>query len=174
MRLTEAQKALAEKAAAIVPKAVAAFRCRYPTLRKQLASIDATSVAYMAVCRASVTYDPEKSQITTYFSMAIRNALLKELDRNRRARYDAPNRVPMEIAEALVAGKQHALSARIQASIARLPPAYRRLLDLRFFRGLSLREIGEQAGCDPRTIQRRIAAALSALEILLRSEPLVP
>lgn len=174
MHLTAEQQALAEQAMEIVPKAIIAFRCRYPTLRKQIAAIDSTSVAYLAICRAAVTYDPAKSKVTTYFSMAIRNALLKEIDRNRRHRYDAPERVPMELAEALAVSKQYGFSTRIQTAIARLPSKSRTLIHLRFFRGLSLREIGEQAGCDPRTIRRRLAVALEKLESLLQSEPLLP
>lgn len=158
----------------VVPKVIVAFRCRYPTLRKQLAAIDATSVAYLAICRAAVTYDPAKSKITTYFSTAIRNALLKEIDRNRRHRYDSPDRVPMELAEALVTARKYGFSTRIQTAIARLPAKSRTLIHLRFFRGLSLREIGEQAGCDPRTIRRRLAVALERLGTLLQSEPLLP
>lgn len=170
MRLTDGQKALVEEAMEVVPKALAAFARRYPSLRRQIRSIDAESVAYLAICRASRTYDPERSQITTYFSMAIRNAVLKEIDRNRRHRYDAPERVPLEMAEALAAGGKN-VATRLQGAVARLPAKSRRLIHARFYKGLSLREIGEQAGCDPRTIQRRLAAALQVLQRLLDSEP---
>lgn len=170
MRLTAEQQALAEQAMEIVPKALSAFYRRYPTLRRQFAAIDSTSVAYLAVCRAARTYEPEQSKVTTYFSTAIRNAVLKEIDRNRRHRYDSPERVPLEIAEALTAKGQGA-STRLQNAIARLPAKSRRLVHARFYRGLSLREIGEQAGCDPRTIQRRLTAALYILQRLLDSEP---
>lgn len=173
MRLTDEQRALAERALEIVPKAIYAFRCRYPTLRKRLSRIDAESVAYMAVCKAAVTYNAAKSQVTTYFSMAIRNALLKEVDKERRYRYDAPNRVPMELAEALATAR-YGLATKLQTAIARLPAKSRRLIYLRFYRGMSLREIGEQAQCDPRTIGRRLAVALEALQSLLQSEPLLP
>jgi len=173
MRLTDEQQRLAERALEVVPKAIAAFRCRYPTLRKQLAVIDVTSIAYLAVCRASRTYNPEQSKITTYFSMAVRNALLKEIDRNRRARYDSPDRVPMELAEALAVTVK-GLSGRLHVAIARLPPKSRKLIHARFYRGMSLREIGEQAGCDPRTIRRRLSAALFVLQTLLESDGLLP
>lgn len=157
----------------VVPKAITAFRCRYPTLRKQLAVIDSTSVAYLAICRAARTYDPAQSKVTTYFSMAIRNALLKEIDRNRRSRYDSPDRVPMELAEAL-ATSQKGLAHRLQLAIARLPAKSRRLIHARYYKGLSLREIGEQAGCDPRTIRRRLSSALFVLQRLLESDALLP
>ena len=173
MHLSPEQQRLAEQAMGIVPKALAAFRYRYPSLRKQYAQIDAQSVAYLAICRASVTYDATKSQVTTYFTTAIRNALLKEIDRNRRARYDSPERVPMEIAEALAVAPNK-ISGRLQAAVARLPPKARRLIHLRFFRGLSLREIGEQSGRDPRTVRRRLDDALGLLRTLLQSEPLLP
>lgn len=173
MRLTEGQRVIAEQAAAIVPKALAAFRFRYPSLRRQLAVIDAVSVAHLAVCRAAVTYDPAKSQVTTYFSTAIRNAVLKELDRERRFRYYSAERVPMELAEALaVAPSRYA--TRVQTAIARLPAKSRKLVHLRFYRALSLREIGEQVGADPRTVSLRLTNALKTLRSLLQNEPLLP
>ena len=167
--LTKQQQSVVEEAVPIVHRAIAAFRCRYPTLRKHLAQIDSTSVGYLAICRAVRTYDPAQSKVTTYFSTAVRNALLKEIDRNRRARYDSPDRVPMELAEALVvpAGR---VSGRLHVAIARLPAKSRRLIQARFYNGLSLREIGEQAGCDPRTIRRRLAAALSVLQTILEND----
>jgi RNA polymerase sigma factor (sigma-70 family) len=173
MRLTDEQRQLAEQAMEIVPKAIIAFRCRYPTLRKQVASIDAESVAYLAICRAATTYDPAQSKITTYFSMAVRNALLKEIDRNRRARYDSPDRVPLELAEALAIAPS-SMSTKLQTAIARLPAKARKLIHLRFYKGLSMREIGEQSRCDPRTIRRRLSVALEMLQTLLQSEPLLP
>lgn len=173
MQLTDEQRALAEQALVVVPKAIHAFWKRYPTLRRRLERIDAESVAYLAVCKATVTYDPAKSKVTTYFSMAIRNALLKEIDRERRYRYDDPNRVPMELAEALAVAR-FGLATKLQTAIARLPAKVRKLIYLRFYRGMSLREIGEQSQCDPRTIRRRLASALEALQTLLRSEPLLP
>jgi len=173
MHLTEAQQLLAEEAMAVVPKAIIAFRCRYPSLRKPLRQIDSTSVAYLAICRAATTYNPDVSKVTTYFSMAIRNALLKEIDRNRRARYDSPDRVPMELAEALAIAP-HSMATKLQTAIARLPGKYRKLIHMRYYKGLSLREIGEHARCDPRTIRRRLASALEVLGTLLGSEPLLP
>ncbi len=169
MPLDPTQTRYVEQALLVVPKALAAFYRRYPTLRKQYVRIDSTSVAYLAICKAAMTYDPARSQVTTYFSTAIRNAVLKEIDRNRRLRYDSPDRVSMERAEGVIVPPKQT-SHRLQAVLARLPPAFRRLLHSRFYRGLSLRELGEQAGCDPRTIGRRIDAALSAVESLLRNE----
>lgn len=173
MRLTEEQRAIAEQAAALVPKALAAFRFRYPSLRTQLAVIDSVGVAHLAVCRAAATYDPAKSQVTTYFSTAIRNAILKEVDRERRFRYYSVERVPMELAEALaVAPGRYA--TRVQTAIARLPAKSRRLVHLRFYKALSLREIGEQVGADPRTVSLRLTNALKTLRSLLQNEPLLP
>lgn len=169
MPLNDEQTQYVEQALLVVPKALAAFYRRYPTLRKQYIRIDSTSVAYLAICKAAMTYDPEKSQVTTYFSTAIRNAVLKEIDKNRRLRYDSPDRVSMEKAEAVAAPPKQT-SARLQAAIARLPASTRRLLHARFTKGQSLRELGVQAGCDPRTIRRRIDAALSVVESLLQTE----
>lgn len=75
----------------------------------------------------------------------------------------------MELAEHLAASKSHA-SGRLHAAIARLPPKSRRLIQLRFYKGQSLREIGEQVGCDQRTIRRRLDVALSVLRTILDSD----
>lgn len=173
MKLTDEQRQYAEQAMAVVPKAIHAFCCRYPSLRIQVRQIDSAGVAYLAVCRAARTYDPSKSQVTTYFSMAVRNALLKEIDRNRRARYDSPQRVPLELAEA-VACMSQPLSVRLQVAIARLPSRYRKIVNMRFYRGLSLREIGDSVRCDPRTVRRRIDAALAVLRTLMESDVSIP
>lgn len=173
MHLTSEQRALAEQAMEIVPKAIAAFYRRHPHLRRQLLRIDSQSVAYLAICRAARTYDPSQSQVTTYFSTAIRNAVLKELDRNRRQRYDSPDRLPLEMADEL-ARRPKALSGRLQAAIARLPAKARRLVQARYYKGLSLREMADQSDCDPRTIGRRLASALAVLQKILESEPLPP
>lgn len=173
MALTDQQRRLAESAMPIVPKALAAFWRRYPTLRRRLARIDAENVAHLAICRAAVTYDPAQSQVTTYFSMAIRNAVLKELDRDKRLRYDSHERVPIELAEALALSPK-AVTTKLQVAITRLPAKSRRLIVARFYKGLSLREIGEQAGCDPRTIKRRLAASLYVLQRLLETDGWLP
>lgn len=167
--LTPEQQRLVEEAVPVVQRAITAFRCRYPSLRRQVAQIDALSVGYLAICRAARTYDPAQSKVTTYFSTAVRNALLKEIDRNRRARYDSPDRVPMELAEALAVPIGR-IAGRLHVAIARLPSKSRRLIQARFYKGLSLREIGEQAGCDPRTIRRRLSAALSVLQTILEND----
>lgn len=167
--LTPDQQRVVEDAIPVVHKAINAFRCRYPSLQRQLAQIDATSVGYLAICRAVRTYDHAQSKVTTYFSTAVRNALLKEIDRNRRARYDSPDRVPLELAEALAVPLSRA-SGRLHVAIARLPAKSRKLIHARFYKGLSLREIGEHAGCDPRTIRRRLSAALAVLQTILENE----
>lgn len=169
MHLTDAQKLLAEAAVVVVPRAIISFRCKYPTLRKQLRNIDSTSVANMAVVKAATTYNPALSKITTYFSRAIHNALLKEIDRNRRAQYDSPNRVPLEMAEGIAVPPRSAAS-RLQPVIARLPTRYRKLVHMRFVKGMSLAEIGEATHCDPRTVKRRLSDAFAILKTLLESE----
>jgi RNA polymerase sigma factor (sigma-70 family) len=167
--LTDEQRSLVESAMPVVPKVIAAFWKKYPHLRKPLGRIDAECVANLAICKAARTYDPSKSKVTTYFSTAIRNALLKEIDKTRRLRYDSPLRVPLEMAMRTVAAEETPYT-RLQLAIARLPPKTRRLVYARFYQGRSLRELGQQSGCDSRTIRRRLEAALKKLESLLDTE----
>lgn len=167
--LTDEQRRLVESAMPVVPKVIAAFWKKYPHLRKPLQRIDAEGVANLAICKAARTYDPAKSQVTTYFSTAIRNALMKEIDKTRRLRYDSPLRVPLESAIKLVTADPDT-SRRLEQAISHLPAKTRRLIYARFYQGCSLRELGQQSGCDARTIRRRLDIALARLESLLDSE----
>jgi len=97
--MTDAERALAESVLEIVPVVINSMGRSFPGIRKKLTRIDARSVAYVAICRATQTYNPAKSKPGTYFSTAVRNALLKELARSRRLRYDSPLRVPCALAE---------------------------------------------------------------------------
>ena len=79
--LTKRQRKIAEEAIDIIPDAIRGFQSAYPGISGKLANIDAVSVAHLAVVVASRTYNPKLSQLTTYFSRAIHNALLKELQK---------------------------------------------------------------------------------------------
>ena len=174
MHLSAQQQRYVEAAMIVVPKAIAAFRSRYPTLRVWTLRIDTLSVAHLAICKAARTYDPARSQVTTYFSTAVRNALLKEIDRERRVQGRMIRGLSGDVAQPQIEEPDAKLAVTLQAAMKHLPVGSRRLLELRFTRGLSLRELAEQSGRDPRTIRRRIDSALAALETLLRSPPAGP
>ena len=171
--MTDAERALAESVLEIVPVVINSMGRSFPGIRKKLTRIDARSVAYVAICRATQTYDPAKSKPGTYFSTAVRNALLKELARSQRLRYDSPLRVPCALAEkvdARTGEEQRAL--RLALSV--LPPNARQLVASRYFSRMSVREIAEQTSLNQKTVRRRLRLAVHALREILGSPPRQP
>jgi RNA polymerase sigma factor (sigma-70 family) len=170
--MTDKERALAEEAMAIVPVVINAMHRSFPGIKRKLARIDARSVAYVAVCRATQTYDPEKSKVTTYFSSAIRNALLKELARSQRLRYDSPERVPLEMAERS-ASRQGGQQRALPAALSVLPTGDRALIASRFHEGMSIREMSVHYRINEKTIRLRLRRAVALLAEILGS-PLPP
>ena len=171
--MTEAERSLAEEAMAIVPVVINSMGRSFPGIKKKLARIDAKSVAYVAVCRATQTYNPDKSRVTTYFSSAIRNALLKELARSQRWRYDSPNRVPMELAERATV-RQDSQQSKLLAALSVLPGEARRLVASRFYDGMSIRELAVEFHCNEKTIRARLRRAVAVLADVLGTQDSQP
>jgi RNA polymerase sigma factor (sigma-70 family) len=171
--MTEAERALAQEAMAIVPVVINSMGRSFPGIKGKLARIDARSVAYVAVCRATQTYDPSKSRVTTYFSSAIRNALLKELARGQRLRYDSPDRVSLELAERMAAS-QGGQADKVPAALSVLPAAARSLITSRYYKGMSIREIATASKLNQKTVRARLRRAVEMLAELLGSPPEQP
>lgn len=169
--MTDAEQAIAQGALSIVPVVINSMGRSYPGIRARLARIDARSVAEMAVCKAAQTYDPAKSQVTTYFSSAIRNALLKEVAKNQRLRYDSPLRVPLVLVERAAPG---GLQPALKAAVSLLPVSARRLIVSRYYHSLSIREMAELYACNQKTVRSRLRLAVSLLHRLLETVPSPP
>lgn len=167
--MTDSERAMAESVMDIVPIVINAMGRSFPGIRKKLTRIDARSVAYVAICRASQTYDPAKSKPGTYFSTAVRNALLKELAKSQRLRYDSPMRVPCALAEKVDARTGEEQRA-LQFALSVLPTAQRQLVASRYFLKLSVREISEQTSLNQKTVRRRLRVTLQSLRELLGSQ----
>jgi len=169
-KMTKRQKLLAEEAMAIVPVVINAMGRSYPGIRKRIARIDASSVAYVAICRASQTYNPDKSKVTTYFSSAIRNAILKELARSQRQRYDSPERVSMELAEN-AAKPQSGEERLLPAALESLPAQARDLIASRYYGRMSVREISDSTGLAQKAVRARLRNAVELLAGFLGTRP---
>jgi len=159
-QLTPEQQKVAEQALAIMPEAIAAFWRGHPCLRKYRGSIDSTGAAMTAITLASFCFDERKSKMSTYFTVAIRNELRKEAMKEQRRREDSSPR--------------HALSAtdkraslpdfgEAQECMSRLEPPARDLIHQAIVIGRRVTEIAREQGRDPRTLQRRLEAALREL-----------
>ena len=171
-RLTAKQKRLAEEAIAIIPHAIRGFERAYPGISGKLAKVDAVSVANLAVVNAAMTYDPAIAKMTTYFGRAIQNALLKELHKETRLRYQSPCRVPIEAAEM----RQQCESWKndLYAAWKALGEEQRKLVRLRYFDGKTFEEMAADLGCDRRTVRRRLTEALIMMGAPTPWETLTP
>lgn len=163
-RLTATQRAIAEDAIQFCEPAVASFRRKNPDLRRAMRRMDLMGVAYAAICAAALTYDPKRSQPTTYFGSAIRYALYREvlLQRRTDARF-----VPVEqvrISTTDYAGA-HLMSQRGLRSLRRLPARQRCLLEDRIIYGISLQQLAKDHQTDKRTIAREITEAVRLLRL---------
>ena len=144
---------------------VASFRRRNPDLRRAMARVDMQQVAQVAVCQAAFTYCPSKSQATTYFSTAIRHALYRAVLRQQKidARY-----IPVEsIRDPQPAAARIRQEMLAMKALRMLSPSERMLLEDRLVEGVTLGQLASEWRCDPRTIGKRIRAAIARLQDIL-------
>lgn len=160
-RLTKKQKALAEQAVELVPRAIGGFKLAYPGVSGKLSRIDAVSVANLAIVNAARTYNQKLSKVTTYFTRAIYHALLKEIHKEKRMGYSSPDRVSLDAAER----KRECTSWKSDLYVAylMLSEDQRQLVRSRFYERRTFEELAVEMGCDRRTVKRRLEEALRAL-----------
>lgn len=168
-RLTKKQQRVAEEAMRYVQPSIATFVRKNPDLRAWIKRVDLECVGYHAVVMASLTYDPQRSQPTTYFGSAIRHALYREvlLQQKLDGRYVPTERMLDPTPNAhRTRQEQRALRA------LRMLSAYdRTLLEDRLIEQVTLEQLGLEQRCDPRTITKRVKAAI---ELLRRAESDLP
>jgi len=160
-RLTAAQQRVAEQGLRYVQPAIASFIRKNPDLRASAKRVDLESVAMMAVTMAALTYDPKKSQPTTYFGTAIRHALYREI--LGQARQDG-RYVPVEkILDAEPASARTRSAMRAMRAVAMLSAYDRTLLEDRLIEMVTLEQLGLEQELDPRTIAKRVLQAMTKL-----------
>lgn len=160
-RLTKTQQGYVESALEIVQPAIRTFVKRNPDLRAWVKRVDLEGCAYHAVCMAALTYKPHKSQVTTYFSSAIRHALYRAVLTQQRqdGRY-----IPTEkILDPQPNVHRTRQEMRAMRALRMLRASDRVLLEDRLIEQVTLEQLGREQSCDPRTIQRRVQAALKML-----------
>lgn len=160
-KLNKTQQGYAEEALRIVGPAIRTFVKRNPDLRAWIRRVDLESVAHHAVCMAALTYKRSKSQVTTYFSSAIRHALYREVLTQQRldGRY-----IPTEtIFDPQPNAHRTRQEMRAIKALRMLSANDRVLLEDRLIEQVTLEQLGYEQGCDPRTIQRKVQAAIKLL-----------
>lgn len=161
-RLNKSQRLYAEQALAVVQPAIRAFVKRNPDLRAWIRRVDLDSVAHHAVCMAALTYKPDRSAVTTYFSSAIRHALYREVLTQQKmdGRY-VPTEKILDPQPNLHRTRQEMRALR---ALLFLSAQDRVLLEDRLIEQVTLEQLGYEQQCDPRTIQRRVQAAIKQLQ----------
>lgn len=160
-RLTQAQKAAAEDALRFVQPSIASFVRKNPDLRAAIRRVDLESVAMQAVCMAAFTYNAARSQPTTYFGSAIRHALYREV--LNQAKQDRRFATVEQVADPVPNGSRIRHEMRALRAMRVLSVSDRTLLEDRLIEQVTLEQLGEEHGCDPRTITKRINRAVERL-----------
>jgi RNA polymerase sigma factor (sigma-70 family) len=161
-RLTPDQQDLAESCMKYVEPVIKAFMFRNPDLRQSAKRVDLESVAYVAICHASVTYRKRKSKPTTYFSSAIRHALFRAVLTQQKldGRYITVDRIlDPQPQRHRTRQEQRALRA-----ISMLSAYDRYLLEDRLVEAVTLEQLGDEQNLDPRTIAKRVKEAIAKLK----------
>lgn len=161
-RLNRRQQELANDSLRFVQPTVAVFVRKNPDLRPWIKRVDLESVASVAVCLAAFTFDPKRSQPTTYFSSAIRHALYREVLKQQRidGRYIPTERILDP------APNRHRTRQEMRAlrALRMLTIEDRTLLEDRLIEQITLEQLATEQGCDPRTVSKRVKRAVSALQ----------
>lgn len=123
------------------------------------------------VWRRGPEYDPERASMVTWILTIARSRVIDELRRRRPEPVD-PSELPDDAAEE----RPHDQAIerwRMAHLLAQLPGDERRLLELRFYGGLTQSEIHEQTGVPLGTIKTRMVRALERLRALMDAEEIV-
>lgn len=171
MSLTPDQQALAAKASELVPVCIRVFLQRMPCIRQVAQSCDLESAAFVACCKAARTYDPARGVgLSAYFSVAIRNAMLREVQREIRSKLHSIQRITLEEADRRRPPKKEVLDSAMPAML-KLTQEERDWIESYVFEGTSFRAFGRKSGKDPRTAKKLLKARLAKLREIVEDEP---
>jgi DNA-directed RNA polymerase specialized sigma subunit len=168
--LTPDQQKLVEEAAQWVPACVKAFLKNMPCLRPVATMCDLDGAAYLACCSAARTYNPEKGSVSAYFSVAIKNAMLQEIQREIATGSTSVYRISPKAAEKRMPVPKSPEPSAI-GPLLELTEEERGWIERHVFDGHSFRSLGRQEGCDPRTAKRRLIASLDKLRQVFDDSP---
>jgi RNA polymerase sigma factor (sigma-70 family) len=160
-RLTAEQQRIAADAIKYCDPVIAQFLKVNNDLRRAARRVDLASTAMYAVCLAATTYDPEKSKPSTYFSIAIRHALIRAVLKQQKidGRYIAVESL-LEPSPNVHRTRQEQRALKALKSLS----AYdKTLLEDRLIEAVTLEQLGLEQRLDPRTVAKRVAMAIDKL-----------
>lgn len=138
-------------------------------LRDRAGAEDVFQQVMTEVWQRGPSYDASRGSLTTWILTIARSRAIDELRRRRP--------VPLDPADIPVEAVEPSQDARIDRWVVahllrRLPVEERRLLELRFYAGLSQSEIAERTGTSLGTVKTRMVRGLERLRALMDQEGL--
>lgn len=173
--LTPEQQALVEEAVRWVPKCIKSFLNSMPCLREIARNCDLTSAAYMACCKAARTYEKDKGiSVSAYFSVAIRNGMLREVQKELKTNAHSIMRIPLEQIYEREPPKRE-VNPTAMPSMLNLTEQERDWIERWVFdgqnRGGSFRAFGRESGRDGRTAKKMLQSFLDKLRAAVEDHP---
>jgi RNA polymerase sigma-70 factor, ECF subfamily len=140
-------------------------------LGDRAAAEDALQLTMIEVWRRGPTYDPLRGSLATWLLTIARSRAIEQLRRRVPEPYD-PSVVAREVDRESEDRADELLEHwRMTALIASLPVEQSSLLRMRFYEGLTQREIAERTGVPLGTVKMRMVQALTRLRDMVEEEP---
>ena len=171
MMLTPDQQGIAEEAMKLVPVCIRTFLNAMPCIRQVAECCDLESAAYFACCKAAKTYDPTRGVgVSAYFSVAIKNAMLREVQKEIKTQAHSIKRIPLEEIHRRQPPKREQGESALPA-LLQLTEEERDWIEQYVFEGASFRAFGRQSGRDPRTAKKILKSHLDKLKTAFEEQP---
>lgn len=176
MKLTPEQQGFAEEAIRLVPACIEVFLRSMPCLREVAKGCDLRSAAYMACCRAARTYDKSKGVgVSAYFSVAIKNGMLREVQNELKTNAHSVMRIPLEQVYDRGEPPKRPVNPSAFPAMLTLTEQERDWIERHVFdgptRGGSYRAFGREAGRDCRTAKKMVQSILDKLKLAVEDHP---
>jgi len=169
--LTPEQQKVAEEAIKLVPVCIRTFLKAMPCIRQVAECCDLEGAAYFACCKAAKTYDPNRGVgLSAYFSVAIRNMMLQEVQKEIRSQAHSIKRIPLEEIHRRQPPKREQGEQALPA-LLELTEEERDWIEQYVFEGTSFRSFGRQSGKDPRTAKKMLKSRLDKLRTAVEQRP---
>jgi RNA polymerase sigma-70 factor (ECF subfamily) len=144
-------------------------------LRNDIEAEDLVHDVYLEVFRCAHTYETARGSVRAWLSVRVRSRALDRLKRSRLGRRvpgdvnDAPEVVALASRETASGLKSDAEAVR--RALGALPAEQRTVLELFYFDGLSLPEIGEKLSVPLGTVKSRASRGIGRLRAELAGRP---
>jgi len=168
--LTPEQQQLAKDAAKWVPRYVKLFIDSMPCLRSAASMCDLESAAYLACCNAARTYKPSKGGPSAYFSVAIKNAMLREIQKEISTGSTSVYRISVEESQRRCPPNTK-LREVAMTCLKGMDPEEREWIESYVLEGASIRSLGRRFGLDFRNTEKRLFAILEKLRRAVNDAP---